>query len=73
LANIGVDRYSGVSCYDCPHQGRTEVRWRPEQEGSLTPSYLNLRSFGSKCIVLKKVLSTLLGFTAPPTDSTPGT
>jgi len=43
------------------HQGRTEVRWRPGQEAGLTPTCSNLRSFGSKCTVLKKVLVTLLG------------
>jgi len=42
-------------------QGRTEVRWRPGQETSLAPLYSNLRSFGSKCSVLKKVFATLLG------------
>jgi len=31
------------------------------QEISLTPPCSNLRSFGSKCSVLKKVLATLLG------------
>jgi len=43
------------------NQGRNEVRWRPGQEASLAPPCSNLRSFGSKCIVLKKVLATLLG------------
>ena len=42
-------------------QGRNEVRWRPGQEASLAPPCSNLRSFGSKCTVLKKVLVTLLG------------
>jgi len=36
-------------------QGRNEVRWRPGQEASLEPPFSNLRSFGSKCTVLKKV------------------
>jgi len=35
-------------------------RWRPEQEESLTFSFLNLRFFGKKCTVLKKVLVTFL-------------
>jgi len=52
---------------------RNEVKWRPGQETSLAPSCSNLRSFGSKCIVLKKVLVTLLGpFGAPRSDSAPG-
>ena len=42
-------------------QGRNEVRWRPGQEANLRPPSSNLRSFGSKCTVLKKVLLTLLG------------
>jgi len=42
-------------------QGRNEVRWRPGQEASLAPPCSNLRSFGSKCTMLKKVLVTLLG------------
>ena len=54
-------------------QGHNEVRWRPRQETSLAPSCSNLRSFESKCTVLKKVLVTLLGlFSAPRSDSTPG-
>ena len=53
-------------------QGRNEVRWRPGQEGSLAPPCSNLRSFGSKCAALKKVLATLLGFFgAPRSDSAP--
>jgi len=41
-------------------QGRNEFRWRPGQEASLAPPCSNLRSFGSKCTVLKKVLMSLL-------------
>ena len=41
-------------------QGRTEVRWRPGQETSLAPPCLNLRSFRSKRVVMKKLLETLL-------------
>jgi len=48
-------------------QGRNEVRWRPGQEASLAPPCSNLRSFGSKSTVLKKVLATLLGLFGPPT------
>jgi len=42
-------------------QGRNEVRWRPVKDASLAPPCSNLRSFGSKCTSLKKVLVTLLG------------
>ena len=48
-------------------QERNEVRWRPGQEASLAPSFPNLRSFGSKCTVLKEILVTLLGLFGPPT------
>jgi len=41
-------------------QRRIEVRWRLGQKTSLAPACCNLRSFGSKCTVLKKVLMTLL-------------
>ena len=56
-----------------PHvQRRNEVRWRPGQEASLALPCSNLRSFGTKCTVLKKVLVTLLGlFGTPRSDSTP--
>jgi len=51
-------------------QGLNEVRWRLGQEASLAPPFSNLRSFGSKCTVLKQVLVTLLGlFGAPCSDS----
>ena len=54
-------------------QGCNEVRWRPGHEASLAPPCSTLRSFGSKCTVLKKVLMTLLGlFGAPRSDSAPG-
>jgi len=44
-------------------RGKKQV-WRPCS---------NVRSFGSKCTVLKKVLVTLLGFfSAPRSDSAPG-
>ena len=48
------------------NQERNEVRWCPGQEASLAPPCSNLRSFGSKCTILKKVLSTLLGLLEPP-------
>jgi len=34
-------------------QGRNDVRWRLGQETSLAPPCSNLRSFGSKCTILK--------------------
>ena len=52
-------------------QGRNEVRWRLGKETSLAPPCLNLRSFGSKCTVLKKVLMTLLWLFKPRSDSAP--
>jgi len=62
-----------------PLQERNEVRQRPGQEASLAPPCSNLRSLGSKCTALKKVLVTLFGtFCAPAVirlsrcDSTPG-
>jgi len=54
-------------------QGSTEVKWRPGKETSLAHPCSNLRSFGRKCIVLKKVLATMLGlFGASRSDSAPG-
>jgi len=38
-----------------PKQRRIGIRWRPGQEASLAPPCSNLRSFGSKYTVLKKV------------------
>jgi len=57
----------------CPlNQGRNEVSWRPGQEASLVPPYSNLRSFRSKCTVLKKVIVILLGlFGVPSNHSSP--
>ena len=53
-------------------QRRNGVRWRPEQETSLAPPCSNLRSFGRKRTVLKKILVTWLGlFDGPRSDSTP--
>ena len=49
---------------------RNEVRWRPGQEARLAPLCSNLRSFGRKYTVLKKVAVTLLGiFGAVCSDS----
>ena len=41
-------------------QGRNEVKWCLGKETSLAPPCSNLRSFGSKCTVLKNVFLTLL-------------
>ena len=43
-------------------QGRDEVRWPRGKKQVWSPPCLNLRSFGTKLIALKKVLVTLLGF-----------
>ena len=57
---------------DYHRQGRNKVRWSPGQE-VWHPSCSNLRSFGSNCTVLKKVLVTLLGlFFTPCSDSASG-
>ena len=54
-------------------RGRNEIRWRPGKETSLAPPCSNLRSFGSKCTALKKVLVTSLGlFGALRSNSAPG-
>ena len=54
-------------------QGRNEIRWRPGQEARFAPPCSNLRSFRSKCTVLKKVLGAFLGFFgAPSSDSALG-
>jgi len=50
-----------ICCKTHHSQGRNEARQHPGQEASLAPPCSNLRSFGSKCTVLKKVLGTLLG------------
>jgi len=53
-------------------QGCNEVRCRPGQLASLEPPCSKLRSFGSKCTVLKKVLVALLGlFGVPRSHSAP--
>jgi len=54
-------------------QGCSKFKWRPVQEASLAPPSSNLRSFGSKCSVLKKVFVTLSGlFGAPIVIRRPG-
>jgi len=45
----------------CADQGHNEARWRAGQEESMAPFCSNLRSFRSRCTVLKKVLVTLFG------------
>ena len=59
-----------------PHtnaQGRNVVSWHPGQGTILAPSRSSLRSFGSECAALKKVLMTLLGiFGAPIVIRRPG-
>jgi len=47
-------------------QGRNEVGRHPGQEASLAPPCSNLRSFGRKFTVLKKILVTLLGLFGAP-------
>ena len=46
--------------------GRTEVRFRPGQVTIWAHPCSNLRSFGSKCTVLKKKPATLLGLFGAP-------
>ena len=54
-------------------QERNEVRRRPGQEASLAAPFSNLKSFGRKFTVLKKVLVKLLGlFGAPIMIRRPG-
>ena len=52
-------------------QARNDVRWRLGQETSLASPCSNLRSFRSKCTVLKKVLMTLLWLFDPCSHSVP--
>jgi len=53
--------------------GRSEVTWRPGARSRFGAPWSNLKSFGSKSTVMKKVLATLLGlFGAPRSDSVPG-
>jgi len=47
-------------------QVRNEFRWRPGQEASLWPQCSNMRSFGSKCTVMKRALVTVLGYFGLP-------
>jgi len=53
-------------------QGRNEVRWRLGKDTSLPPPCSNPRSFGSKCTVLKQVLTTFLRHFCPRSYSAPG-
>jgi len=62
-----------IYCKTYHTQGCKEARWRPGQEARLAPPCSNLMSFGSKCTILKKVLTTLLGlFGAPAVIRYPG-
>jgi len=45
-----------------------EVRWRPAQVTNLAAPYSNLRSFGSKCTVMKKALVAFLRFFSTPSS-----
>jgi len=58
VKNLRTFEWGYISPYN---QGRNDVIWRLGQEAILTPPCSNLRSFGTKCIVLKKILVTLLG------------
>jgi len=53
-------------CILCTVDRGNKVRWQPGQKASLVPTCLNLRSFRSNCMVLKKVSLALLRFSAPP-------
>ena len=56
----------------CIVQGRNKVRWHLGQEISLPPLCSNLRSFGSKCTVLKKCLWHCWYFLVSRNDLAPG-
>ena len=69
--NMEQKRKSSLDIFTCD-QGRNEVRWRPGQEAVLAPPCSKLRSFGSECSVLKKVLVKLMGlFGASRSHSAP--
>ena len=58
---------SSSTLYDIQSdQGRTKVRCCPGQETNLAPSCSNLKSFRSKCTIMKKVPATLLGLVMSP-------
>jgi len=60
LTTARIDIGGTIAPWD-HQQGRNNVRRRPGQEASLVPLCSNLRSFGNKWTILKKVLVTLLG------------
>jgi len=68
-----VIAYFGTRLHDRLHrgvgtdtQGHIEARWRLGQATNLATLCLKVRSFESKCTVLKSALATLLGlFSAP--------
>jgi len=72
LTQVQVPKMGSLRRLDVVAKGCTEVRLRPGQETSLAPPCLNIRSFGSKCTVLKKTLATLLGLSEHSSDTGPG-
>jgi len=61
--------YCCITMNKAQAQGRNEVRWRPGQGSCLASPCSNLRSFGSKFTVLKKVFVTLFAtFWRPRSD-----
>jgi len=56
----------------CIVQGRNKFRWHLGQEISLPPLCSNIRSFGSKCTVLKKSACHCWYFLTSRSDSAPG-
>ena len=55
-----------------PRPGHNEVWWCPGQEKSLAPPWSNIRSFGSKCTVLKESTCNIVGtFGVPCSHSAP--
>ena len=82
LAKIKIYMYSFLYLYFAPHARdvtKLDGARDNKQVWSLAPLCSNLRSFGSKCAALKKVLVTLLGLfgalrnnSRPHGDSAPG-
>jgi len=67
-AGIFVNKFPhfGETIMMCIVQGRNEIRWGPGQERSLPPPCSDLRSFGSKCTVLKKCAYNIVRTFWPP-------
>jgi len=55
---------SPIHVHLCCTRGRAEARWCPGQEERLATHMFEPKVFRSKCTVLKKVLATLLKFSA---------